>query len=205
MSEVPSKRAHSLPYRTLLVFVLSVLLLSALLLSALSGLGFACQFRRPPLCGLSITFSHRSSEMQLPQQSHGEQPTSDDPPLHPEIRSIVSLTSAHTIKIYFSGFLVHKLDRNPDGNKPHKDEGWREVWAQLSGTTLCIWDMEEVKIANHQGREVPPSYISVEDVVRPFFHLYYLHESTIPPSSVRSGPRCHNTASDADVPPSQVH
>jgi len=95
--------------------------------------------------------------MQLPQQSHGRQPSppTDDPPLHPKIRSIVSLALAHTQKTYFSGPLIHKFERNPDG-KPHKDEGWREVWAQLSGTTLCIWDMEEVKIANQQGREVPP-------------------------------------------------
>ena len=118
--------------------------------------------------------------MEQLQQSDGQLPSSPtgDPPLHPEIRSIVSLTLAHKQKTYFSGPLVHKLDRNPDGNKPHKDEGWREVWAQLSGPTLCIWDMEEVKFANQQSREVPPLYINITEAVRLPFHLYYLHGLT---------------------------
>ena len=85
---------------------------------------------------------------------------------------------AHTQKIYFSGPLVHKLDRNPDGQKPHKDEGWREVWAQLYGTTLSIWDMGEVKVANQQGKEVPPSYINVTEAVRLAFFLFFLRDST---------------------------
>ena len=81
---------------------------------------------------------------------------------------------AHTQKIYFSGPLVHKLERNPDGQKPHRDEGWRDVWAQLYGTTLSIWDMGEVKIANQQGKEVPPSYVNVTEAVRQLF-IYFLH------------------------------
>ena len=105
------------------------------------------------------------------QQSRDQQPSpTADAPLHPEVRSIVSLTMAHTQKIYFSGPLVHKLDRNPDGHKPHKDEGWRDVWAQLYGSTLSIWDMGEVKIANQQGKEVPPSYVNITEAVRSSFH-----------------------------------
>jgi len=100
--------------------------------------------------------------MQQPQQPW---PPTEDPPLNPEISSVVSLSLAHKQKTYFSGPLIHKLDRNPDGQKPHKDGGWREVWAQLSGTTLSIWDMEEVKFANQQGKEVPPSYINITEAV----------------------------------------
>jgi len=80
---------------------------------------------------------------------------------------------AHARKIYFSGSLVHKLDRNPDGHMPHKDEGWRDVRAQLHGTTLSIWDMGEVKIANQQGKEVPPSYVDIKDAVRSPFRQCY--------------------------------
>ena len=118
------------------------------------------------------------------QQPDGQQPSSpaDDPPLNPEIRSIVSLSLAHREKTYFSGPLIYKLDRNPDGNKPHKDGGWREVWAQLSGTTLSIWDMEEVKVANQQGREVPPSYINITEAVRSSFQLHYPYGSPKPAS-----------------------
>ena len=197
----PTKDAYRLRYCTL------VSVLSALYFFGFPSLESACQFQRPPLSPFLVSFSHRSSEMHQPQQSGGQQPSSptEDPPLHPEIRSIVSLSLAHREKTYFSGPLIHKVDRNPDGNKPHKDEGWREAWAQLSGTTLSIWDMEEVKIANQQGKEVPPSYINITEAVRAPFHLHYLHGSTKPSFSVRSRPRCSNTASDTDIPLSQVH
>lgn len=82
---------------------------------------------------------------------------------------------AHTQKIYFSGPLVHKLERNPDGQKPH-NAGWHDVWAQLYGTTLSIWDMGEVKIANQQGKEVPPSYVNVTEAVSPPFYLHHLRD-----------------------------
>jgi CCR4-NOT transcriptional complex subunit CAF120 len=107
----------------------------------------------------------------------------NEAPLHPEIRSVVSLVVAHTRKIYFSGPLVYKFDRNPDGSKPYKDDGWREVWAELSGATLSIWDMGEVKIASQQGKEVPPSYVNITEAVRLLFHLHLrLNETTIPSS-----------------------
>jgi CCR4-NOT transcriptional complex subunit CAF120 len=86
-------------------------------------------------------------------------------PLHPEIRSVVGLTVAHAHKIYFSGPLVRRIERQPDGQRPHKDEGWTEVWAQLGGTTLSIWDMKEVQEASRQGTEVPPIYVNVTDAV----------------------------------------
>lgn len=86
-------------------------------------------------------------------------------PLHPEIRSVVQLTHAHAHKIYFSGPMVRKIERQPDGQKPHKDEGWVDVWAQLGGTTLSVWDMRAVEEANKQGKEVPPAYVNVQDAV----------------------------------------
>lgn len=86
-------------------------------------------------------------------------------PLHPEIRSVVQLTLAHARKVYFSGPLVKRLERQPDGQRPLKDEGWIDVWAQLGGTTLSVWDMREVEEANKQGREVPPTYFNTTDAV----------------------------------------
>ena len=85
--------------------------------------------------------------------------------MHPEIKSVVQLTLAHAHKVYFSGPLVRLIERQPDGQKPAKDEGWREVWAQLGGTTLSVWDMEEIQEASKQGRQVPPTYINVTDAV----------------------------------------
>jgi len=94
--------------------------------------------------------------------------------LHPEIRSLVQLINAHAHKIYFSGPLMRRFERQPDGQKPHKDEGWTEVWAQLGGTNLSIWDMKEIQEASKQGREVPPSYINVTDAVGSFLFTPFL-------------------------------
>nr|GAT46567.1 predicted protein [Mycena chlorophos] len=89
-------------------------------------------------------------------------------PLHPEIRSVVQLTTAHARKVYFSGPLVRRIERQPDGQKPAKDEGWAEVWGQLNGTTLSIWDMKAVQEASARGTEVPPSYLNITDA---FVHV----------------------------------
>jgi CCR4-NOT transcriptional complex subunit CAF120 len=91
-----------------------------------------------------------------------------DIPLHPEIRSIVQLTHAHAQKVYFSGPLVRRIEKQPDGQKPTKDEGWLDVWAQLGGTTLSVWDMRAIEEASKQGREVPPTYVNITDAVSVF-------------------------------------
>jgi CCR4-NOT transcriptional complex subunit CAF120 len=88
--------------------------------------------------------------------------------LHPEIRSVVSLTHVHAHKVYMSGPLIRRIERLPDGHQPLKDEDWRDVWAQLGGTTLSIWDMKEIEAASKQGKEVPPTYINVTDAVSLF-------------------------------------
>ncbi|KAG8872489.1 hypothetical protein FRB97_007573 [Tulasnella sp. 331] len=90
-------------------------------------------------------------------------PPAQPPPLHPELRSFVSLSFAHVHKIYFSGRLVRKIERLPDGSRPKDKDDWADVWGQLGGTTLSIWDMKEIEEANKQGREVPPSYVNVTD------------------------------------------
>ena len=90
---------------------------------------------------------------------------------HHEIRSVVTLTLAHAHKVYMSGPLIRRVERLPNGDRPIKDEGWRDVWARLGGTTLSIWDMEETDEASKQGKEVPPTDINVTDAVS----LYFCH------------------------------
>jgi CCR4-NOT transcriptional complex subunit CAF120 len=99
-------------------------------------------------------------------------PLPPPPPLHPEIRSVVQLKVAHSTKVYFSGPLVKRIERQPDGQKPNKDEGWVDVWAQLNGSTLSIWDMKLVKEAGRQGKEVPPVYVNTINAVSA--HLIYV-------------------------------
>lgn len=104
-----------------------------------------------------------------PQQQARPPPAQQGPPqppqLHPEIRSVVQLTVAHAHKVYFSGPMVRRIERQPDGHPPAKDEGWKDVWGQLGGTTLSVWDMQEIEEANKHGREVPPTYINITDAV----------------------------------------
>lgn len=129
------------------------------------------------------------------------QPQSQPPPtqqLHPEIRSVVQLNHAHAHKVYFSGPLTRKIEANPDGSKPAKDDGFIEIWAQLGGTTLSVWDMKEIQAANKQGKEVPPSYLNVTDSVRvslSFFSLFakfLLYFSSAYPDFGISHIRCHS-------------
>ena len=106
--------------------------------------------------------------------------------LHPEIRSVVSLTHVHAHKIYMSGPLIRRIERLPDGHQPIKDEDWRDVWAQLGGTTLSIWDMKEIEEASKQGKEVPPTYINVTDAVSIFPNIHlesYLNSISLCKSS----------------------
>lgn len=107
-------------------------------------------------------------------------------PLHPEIRSIVSLTVAHAHKVYFSGPLVRRAERNADGQKPTKDEGWHDVWAQLGGTTLSIWDMKQIEEASKVGKEVPPTYVNVTDAVSCNCCAIYISHSIFYISSYKS-------------------
>jgi CCR4-NOT transcriptional complex subunit CAF120 len=107
--------------------------------------------------------------------------------LHPEIRSVVSLTHVHAHKVYMSGPLIRRIERLPDGHQPLKDEAWRDVWAQLGGTTLSIWDMKEIEEASKEGKEVPPTYINVTDAF-----VQVLGAVTIPASAGVPAQRYNN-------------
>lgn len=126
-------------------------------------------FMSPPANGNDIKFRYEQPLPSLPppQQDSppSRQPSTNASQLHPEIRSLVQLNVAHAYKIYYSGPLVRRTERMPDGQKATKDDGWTDIWAQLGGTTLSIWDMKQVQEASKQGREVPPTYINMTDAV----------------------------------------
>jgi CCR4-NOT transcriptional complex subunit CAF120 len=134
-----------------------------------------------------------------PMQPKAQQ---QQPPLHPEIRSVVGLKAAHAHKIYFSGPLVRKIERQPDGHTPTKDEGWTDVWAQLGGTILSIWDMKEVQEASRQGREVPPTYVNVTDAV--CSGLYVRRYGLLTPCVVCAGLGLSNASRHRDVAPQEI-
>ena len=90
--------------------------------------------------------------------------SSTDEALYPEFRSIVSLVTAHTHKVYFSG---------PVSYVETWDVDYQDVWAQLSGTTLSFRAMND---------RTHPWYENITDLVRPPFHLHYLCDPPKPSS-----------------------
>ena len=50
-----------------------------------------------------------------------------------------------------------------------EDKGRVNVCGQLGGTTLSVWDLKETAEASRQGKEVPPTYVSMTDAVRMLF------------------------------------
>lgn len=74
-------------------------------------------------------------------------------------------------KVYFSGPLVRCNERTSDGARNSRDHDWHDVWAQLGGTSLSVWDMKAIEEANKRGTQAPPSYVNVTDAVRRAFDL----------------------------------
>jgi len=91
------------------------------------------------------------SQTQLPPSS-----------LHSKIQE---LYRAHAHKVYYSGPLFRRIARLPGGSKPKTDEGWTEIWAQLSGTILSTLNLKDCQEVSKQGEEVPPSYINITEAV----------------------------------------
>ncbi|KAG8756973.1 hypothetical protein FRC11_004884, partial [Ceratobasidium sp. 423] len=108
-------------------------------------------------------------------------------PLHPELRSVLRLNSVHQQKIYYSGRLSKRVERGTDGSRPAKDEGWIDIWCQLGGVTLSIWNMKAIEEANARGEQVPPQYINVTDAF-----VQVLGSVTFPPTAASPAKRFTN-------------
>ncbi|THH30013.1 hypothetical protein EUX98_g4163 [Antrodiella citrinella] len=88
------------------------------------------------------------------------------------MRSMLQLIASHDQKIYFSGPLIRRVERQPNGQKPADNKGWRDSRGQLEGTTLALWDVKEIEEAREQGRQAYPQYINIADA---FVHLMGTH------------------------------
>lgn len=136
----------------------------------------------------------QQQEEPTPEMNAASAPQPQPAQLHPEIRSVVQLTLAHAHKVYFSGPLIRRIERQPDGHKPAKDDGWKEVWAQLGGTTLSVWDMSEIQEASKQGKQVPPAYINITDAVSTVYSVCVCRYSTWLSLPVRACARVYRAA-----------
>ncbi|KAH8117826.1 hypothetical protein DFH11DRAFT_1850703 [Phellopilus nigrolimitatus] len=116
-----------------------------------------------PRTSMALLDNPPSPEQPSPPPPRSPPQPAPKPQLHPEIRSIVQLAAAHAHKVYFSGPFVKHVERHTDGKVVGKEEPWREVWGQLGGTTLSVWDMKEIEEASKRGAEVPPTYLNITD------------------------------------------
>ncbi|KAF9633357.1 hypothetical protein BFW01_g4251 [Lasiodiplodia theobromae] len=76
----------------------------------------------------------------------------------PELQPIFTFLNSHSNKLYQEGYFLklHDLDaRTPDRN-------WTEVFAQLVGTVLSVWDAQRLDEAGEDG-EVVPTFINLAD------------------------------------------
>jgi hypothetical protein len=133
---------------------------------------------------MSLSKSKRPTD-QPQMQKQTEQP----PSFHSKIHM------AHAHKVYYSGPLSRRIERLPDGSKPKKDEGWTEIWAQLSGTILSTRNLNDCQEVSKQGKEVPPSYINITEAVSYSFSASSLFDFSI----VRRNPRCRDSSDICDA------
>ncbi|KAG9052640.1 hypothetical protein FS842_009468 [Serendipita sp. 407] len=124
----------------------------------------------PRMQSMQQSQSYSSVSSRSPPQTVGRRkssllktiPVMDQGRVNSEIQSVVDLSVAHSNKVYSSGPLVRRIEKNADGSI-NSDARWVEVWAQLGGTTLSVWEMDAIKQASDEGRQVPPTYINVTD------------------------------------------
>ena len=147
----------------------------------------SCRVNRITSDASSMSFH---SETQLPSSLHSK---------------IQELYSAHAHKVYYSGPLFRRIARLPDGSKPKTDEGWTEIWAQLSGTTLSTWNLKDCQEVSKQGKEVPPSYIDITEAVSysvSVLFCFIIFDFSIVPRNLR----CRDYSSDiCDAFPALFH
>ncbi|KAK9467160.1 hypothetical protein V1512DRAFT_262090 [Lipomyces arxii] len=93
----------------------------------------------------------------------------DPKQISPELESIINLVNAQQARCYYEGKFVFLKDLDNDG-KPPSDRQWREVYGQLVGTVLSIWDLQALERASENSvvsgntrAMVKPTYINVAD------------------------------------------
>ncbi|KAJ8100581.1 hypothetical protein POJ06DRAFT_196618, partial [Lipomyces tetrasporus] len=101
-------------------------------------------------------------------------PTELDPKeIPPELESIINLINAQQSRCYYEGRFVFLKDLDADGKAP-ADRVWRDVYGQLVGTVLSIWESRELERAaavagasssssGVSNNPVKPTYINIAD------------------------------------------
>jgi hypothetical protein len=75
-----------------------------------------------------------------------------------DLESIAKLFLRYNHKMYAEGYLSAMIELNADG-KHIEGSHWKQVFAELSGSTLAIWNAEKT----NRQEDVLPSYINITD------------------------------------------
>ncbi|KAL8967123.1 MAG: hypothetical protein Q9183_003056 [Haloplaca sp. 2 TL-2023] len=79
----------------------------------------------------------------------------------PELQPVFSFLNSHSNKLFQEGYFLKLNDLDSHG-RPNSDRTWTEVFAQLVGTILSLWDAAELDTAGKDG-EVAPKFINLAD------------------------------------------
>lgn len=104
---------------------------------------------RPSSRPVSMLQSHQPPVMDLHQDTL------------PELQRIFTYLNSHSNKLYQEGYFLKLHDLDGRG-RPSPDRNWTEVFAQLVGTVLSVWDAQKLDDAGTDG-EVVPSFINLAD------------------------------------------
>lgn len=79
----------------------------------------------------------------------------------PELMPIFTYLNSHGNKLYQEGYflMLHDLDTR---GRPSANRQWTEVFAQLVGTVMSLWDAAQLDLAGADG-EVVPTFINLAD------------------------------------------
>ncbi|KAK9461946.1 uncharacterized protein V1516DRAFT_623028, partial [Lipomyces oligophaga] len=86
----------------------------------------------------------------------------DPKQIPPELAAVISLINAHQSRCYYEGSFVFLRDLDSDGKQASRRQ-WQDVFGQLVGTVLSIWDKAELDAAAGATSAVKPTYINISD------------------------------------------
>lgn len=102
--------------------------------------------------------STRPSSMMMTYQPLQVDTAQDTPP---ELLPIFTYLNAHSNRLYHEGYFLKLHDLDVRG-RPSIDRVWNEVFSQLVGTVLSLWDASALDAAGEDG-EVVPTFINLSD------------------------------------------
>ncbi|KAH8550333.1 hypothetical protein BGW37DRAFT_540162, partial [Umbelopsis sp. PMI_123] len=75
-----------------------------------------------------------------------------------DLDNIAKLFLRYNHKMYIEGYLTRMIDITPEGQRLENTH-WKDVFAELSGSTLAIWDAEK----SNRQEGILPSYVNIMD------------------------------------------